>query len=122
MTDQSDTELDFSVRLIGVRHEVARQLGDKYVDLHPEISSYFKDKSLNVVSFPICGGVDANLMSGILSNLSEDFLMADLFVSISSDLDTQILDIPQYVVDVIKVCDIDLKISYTIFPDLDDDC
>ena len=119
MIENNETDLEFSIRLLGVDFEAADNIKNQYKILSPELGFYFKDKSLSVVTFPVFEGLNMDLVNSLLCEYERSFVEADFFISISSNVETQIINIPEYVVSAMRTCVVSVKISYTVFSDIE---
>lgn len=119
MNSIDDTELCFSVRVIGVRSDLVQKFNENYSEILHSVCPYFKDKSLSVVSIQLDDETDLELVSIALSIFNDKCLSTDIFISVSSDVDTQILDFPKFATDAIRLLSVNISLSYTIFSDAD---
>ncbi len=122
MTDDvswgDNDRLFFSFRIIGLDRALEYYVSKKCGGLKEyHCRPYYDDKTLLAVSCHLNEKTDLSLLLEVLKNCENKYLKADIFMSISSAMDTNIIDIPNFVVQAIKELPIALTLSYTIIPD-----
>ncbi|WLQ15922.1 hypothetical protein O5O45_08340 [Hahella aquimaris] len=98
----ADDKVTFSVRLIGVEKRLLEKFNHYLDSFSPSIREYFKDKTKLVFSIEVTKNVNIFHLCEVVKALKEHCTV-DIFVSVSSDLDSDIIDVPRPVVDIIAV-------------------
>lgn len=119
MSEIEYTDLNFVIRIIGLNVSSVKYINEKCVALKYSVSSYFKDKNLKVISFELDKETNLSVISDVLSSCIDCYLMADIFISVSSDIQTQVIDLPSYVTRAIRHLPLNITLSYTIFSDVE---
>lgn len=119
MSEMENTELSFAVRLIGLAADLTKHIDDVCAELRYTVRPYFKDKSLEAVIFPLDEKINLSTMSDVVARFSNGCLAVDILISVSSNVETQIIDLPAFVVEAIKILPVKVSLSYTIFADID---
>ncbi|MBQ0775874.1 MAG: hypothetical protein KBT87_14470 [Gammaproteobacteria bacterium] len=113
------TDISFSVRLSGLPKEMALHVCNRFGMLPHSLRPFFKDKNLKVISFDLTRGTNIALIGEAIGMCNAPGVVADVFISISSGVQTQILGIPDFVVCAIKELAVQINLSYTVFSDDD---
>lgn len=111
----NDTTIDFSIRIIGLNPNCIELFEKSDSSLHYTSHPYFKNKGLLSVSVELDQKTNLILISDILIKCAGEYLKADIFISLSSEIETQILELPYFVVSAIKYLPTEVSISYTVF-------
>ncbi len=108
----NQVETDFSIRFIGISEGAVSKLKQLFKEEHLNIRKYYKDKRFYVAVYDLNENCDAQKINSALVEIEEG--EKDIFVSIVSSCDSDIIDIPDFVKQYLLVPGVGMKISFTI--------
>lgn len=105
--------LDFSLRFISVSIPEVQPILDGLPSDIARVRPYHKDKSKMVIVLDLKESLDYEALSASI-NQNADGLDYDIFVSVRSESDSEIIDIPDHVVGLVRETKSRLTFSFTI--------
>ncbi|MGI2899508.1 hypothetical protein [Shewanella algae] len=108
---------DYSIRFIGLDSKELDELEEsKDIDsMSTSVGRYFKDKSKYNLIVKLTRATDVNKLATII-NLKKNFNI-DLFISVSSNIDNQIIELPGFIVELIALTKLRVNLSFTFTVD-----
>lgn len=109
----STRKLDFSLRFISISMQDVQSILDELPSEIVSVRPYCKDKSKLVVVLDLNENLDYEALSTSIKKKASD-LDYDIFVSVTSEADSEIIDIPDYVVNLVRKTNSRLTFSFTV--------
>ena len=104
---------DYSLRFINVSLEDVEPMKDFFPKEVFSIRRYFKDRSRYVAVVDLKEGLDYRAIERFMREHVQG-VDCDVFVSVSTESDNEIVDVPAYVVDFIRKINSRLTFSFTV--------
>jgi hypothetical protein len=108
------------LRYPACRSDDVQRLTRAFSEYSVRVSRHFKDPGLSVVSVALHDGIDmTKLVECVRKNASS--LAHEVIVSLSTTSETDMIEIPSHIVELIREIDGRLIFSFTCLPDRDGD-
>ena len=102
----------YSLRIIGVNNEFVDLFKEDCVDYEFKVSPFFKNKNHSVIVVELNEKFQPDSIRKFLDNHG-DGLEVDIFISLSTNTDSLIAEIPGFVVDVMRGLPFKVHLSFT---------
>jgi hypothetical protein len=109
---QEFTNVDYSIRLLGIKKSSLVFLEKELLEFNFTKMDYFKNPENFVFVIDIDDKFDLSKLKSCLKEVNE--CKIDLFVSIFSEVDSDIIDVPPLINKLIKDLKLSVTLSYTI--------
>jgi predicted Zn-dependent protease len=110
--NNQNVELDCSVRFIGICQEDKDSLMEIWEERGLGVRRYYKDKSKYVAVVELDKNRSIELVEQSIHVVSTG--EQDIFISFSTDSDSEIFEVPSHIVEVSSKFNLKINISYTV--------
>jgi len=105
------SDVSYSLRVFGVSPVLIDQVEKSVSKQKITVRKYFKDKTKLVLVVELEDGDDLETLAKIVSLATVKY---DLFISMNSESDSEILEVPKYILKFLRATDAELTCSFTV--------